>query len=317
MLQFQPVSCASDRLGWFIEIDPGFMSGSSHYCNESEAVVTFTFNGTGVYFLSPRWPYPMGMNVSVDGQPSQYINLTDPNTPTNFESNMTVASRPVWSAIDLRDTQHTLVLNHPTSRNGTFDFHIDGFIYVVEIPPTTPLTTPPLPTLAHAPSSTTSAPAPTSTSGPGSHFSRDGSGRKKYKVLCAISAIFTIAFIALVIWGTYECIRKKKAAAAAAAAQRQQDIPLGRTSSTPSLARDMKMGSEQSCETAVREPSISTISPPPSSSATLSSNRGPSKPSGPVPSTPASPDTTLELSVLSQQPGETSPMITDRTTGHG
>ena len=218
---------------------------------------------------------------------------------------------PIWCTI-------TLVLGSPVSKNDSLDFQVDGCMYVlfslkcrsilsryvVEIPPTTPLTTPPLPTLAQAPSSTTSAPAPTTTSGPGSRFS-DGSGRKKYKVRCAIAAILTIAFIAVVLWGTYEYIRRKKAAAAA---RRQKEIALGRTSSTPSLARDLRMGSE---------PPISTISHPPSTSATLSSNRGPSQPEGPVPSTLASPDTTLELSVPSQQPEETSPMITDRTTGHG
>jgi hypothetical protein len=70
------------------------------------------------------------MNVSLDGQPSQYLNITDPDAPTNFESNMTVASLPVWSAIGLRGTQHTLVLSNPMSKDGSFDFHVDGFMYV-------------------------------------------------------------------------------------------------------------------------------------------------------------------------------------------
>jgi hypothetical protein len=70
------------------------------------------------------------MNVSLDGQPSHYLNITDPDAPTNFESNMTVSSLPVWSAIGLRDTQHTLILSSPTSKDGSFDFHVDGFMYV-------------------------------------------------------------------------------------------------------------------------------------------------------------------------------------------
>jgi hypothetical protein len=84
--------------------------------------------GTAFYLLSPRWPYPIGMNVSLDGGPSQYVNLTDPDAPTDFEGNMTIPSHVVFSAIGLQDVQHTLVLDNPTSKNGSFDLYVDDFM---------------------------------------------------------------------------------------------------------------------------------------------------------------------------------------------
>jgi hypothetical protein len=45
MLQYNPASCASGRPGWYIEHNPSFSGGSSHYCNESVSSVAFTFKG--------------------------------------------------------------------------------------------------------------------------------------------------------------------------------------------------------------------------------------------------------------------------------
>ncbi|KAJ7352015.1 hypothetical protein DFH08DRAFT_989980 [Mycena albidolilacea] len=42
----------------------------------------FTFTGVAVYYLSPRWPYYVSTRLSLDGGPSDLVNLTDPNAPT-------------------------------------------------------------------------------------------------------------------------------------------------------------------------------------------------------------------------------------------
>lgn len=76
-----------------------------------------------MYYLSPRWPYYVSSRLSLDGGPSDLVNLTDPNAPTvPWGARETGPYSILWSAAGLENKQHTV--------NVTFGNYIivDGFM---------------------------------------------------------------------------------------------------------------------------------------------------------------------------------------------
>jgi len=86
------------------------------------------FPGVAVYFLSPLWPYHLAMTARVDDSIVQIINVTDPNTPTNFLGAATAPFSVVWALTGLVNGPHTLALSSASSMNGTHNINIDGFM---------------------------------------------------------------------------------------------------------------------------------------------------------------------------------------------
>ncbi|KAF8158629.1 hypothetical protein K438DRAFT_1986241 [Mycena galopus ATCC 62051] len=94
---------------------------------DSAATATFTFTGVDVYYLAPRWPYNVYTRLSIDGGASVLVNLIDPNASgTSSSSSETVNSSVAWSATNLANTSHSVLVTF-----GTYAI-VDGFIYTVD-----------------------------------------------------------------------------------------------------------------------------------------------------------------------------------------
>ena len=146
-IQYHPTSCATGVGEWQVETASGLYNGSIRFCNVQEATVTFEFTGAqflddvdllfiddiltlgvAVYFLSPLWPYQIGMLASLDALSADFINVTDPNATTVFNGDSTVSSHPVWSSTGLDNKPHVLVLSGANSMGGYHDLNVDGFV---------------------------------------------------------------------------------------------------------------------------------------------------------------------------------------------
>ncbi|KAF7378148.1 hypothetical protein MSAN_00239300 [Mycena sanguinolenta] len=101
--------------------------GSHTLSSDSAANATFVFTGVDVYYLSPRWPYNVSSRISIDGQPSVLVNLTDPVASTTPVGGSESAMYSVaWSATNLANTSHTVLVTY-----GDYVI-VDGFIYTVD-----------------------------------------------------------------------------------------------------------------------------------------------------------------------------------------
>jgi hypothetical protein len=70
----------------------------------------------------------MTMVANVDDSTASLINVTDPNAPTVFNGQPTVAAGVIWSATGLASGPHTLVLSDANSMDGYHDMNIDAFM---------------------------------------------------------------------------------------------------------------------------------------------------------------------------------------------
>ncbi|KAK7058048.1 hypothetical protein R3P38DRAFT_3253058 [Favolaschia claudopus] len=102
--------------------------GGSHVASgDSTASALFTFTGTAVYYLAPRYSWPASVRLTVDEEPAVTVNLTNPNgSPGSTES---LPWSAVWSAKNLPNTRHRVFVRAaPTDET----FIVDGFIYTVD-----------------------------------------------------------------------------------------------------------------------------------------------------------------------------------------
>jgi len=58
--------------------------------------------------MSPRWPYQVGVQVSVDGSQPIAVNLKDPDRTRNDGGPETVSSAVVWGSGELENGTHVL-----------------------------------------------------------------------------------------------------------------------------------------------------------------------------------------------------------------
>ncbi|KAJ7106809.1 hypothetical protein C8R43DRAFT_1080584 [Mycena crocata] len=103
--------------------------GGTHPVSSTGGSAVFTFTGTAVYYLSPRWPYNVSTNVALDSAAPVYVNLTDPlSSPSPPGGSESALSAVVWSATGLANTTHKLTLTA-----GPDGYTVaDGFIYTVD-----------------------------------------------------------------------------------------------------------------------------------------------------------------------------------------
>ncbi|KAJ6587443.1 hypothetical protein DFH09DRAFT_909559 [Mycena vulgaris] len=122
----------SPMIAWSGQWEPssthrsGLDYGGSHtFSSDSEASATFTFTGVAVYYLAPRWPYPVSTRLSLDGGPPVLVNLTDPNSsPSPAGGSESAAYSVAWSATSLANKSHTVV-----ATMGNYII-VDGFMCV-------------------------------------------------------------------------------------------------------------------------------------------------------------------------------------------
>ncbi|KAK7058047.1 hypothetical protein R3P38DRAFT_3304330 [Favolaschia claudopus] len=93
------------------------------------ASATLTFTGVAVYYLVPRWPYAVNVQLSLDGGSGVIVNLTDPDASTTSPGGSESAKwSAVWGATGLTNTTHKLVLTMAPTGDVVV---ADGFIYTV------------------------------------------------------------------------------------------------------------------------------------------------------------------------------------------
>ncbi|KAK0199895.1 hypothetical protein DFS33DRAFT_1457080 [Desarmillaria ectypa] len=104
--------------------------GSHTLSSDSSASATFTFTGIAVYFLSPLWPYPVSVMITVDGGVETILNLTDPvASSTDSGGSESSQSDVRWCMTGLSHSLHKAVVSMPPSGNWVV---VDGFIYTVD-----------------------------------------------------------------------------------------------------------------------------------------------------------------------------------------
>jgi hypothetical protein len=125
--------------------NPFDFGGSLHFSNNSTASASVTFRGeylipwdiclvrstpkgVAVYLTSPFWSSGVAAQVVLDGQGPFAIDLEDYRVPAERGlGRETIRSQIVWSATDLPDTNHTMVISVPP---GVEYVVLDGLMYV-------------------------------------------------------------------------------------------------------------------------------------------------------------------------------------------
>ncbi|KAJ7149766.1 hypothetical protein C8R43DRAFT_1068136 [Mycena crocata] len=101
--------------------------GGHNVSSDVAATATFTFIGVAVYYLAPRWPYPVSTRLALDSGLPISVNLTDPNSSTTPSGGSESAQSSVaWAATGLRNTTHTVVLTLAPGPGGLII--VDGFM---------------------------------------------------------------------------------------------------------------------------------------------------------------------------------------------
>jgi len=160
--------------GWGLSApSPLDYGGSHHLSGDQSAFATFTFTGVAVYYLSPKWPYSVNTQLSLDGGPGEVVDLVDHSSPTTGGGAETVAYSAVWGKTGLANTQHQLVAS--MAPGGQFVV-VDGFIYTTVGSSGTTSSPSGTSSSSSSPSSTNHAPSsasPASTSDASSHQSQN------------------------------------------------------------------------------------------------------------------------------------------------
>ncbi|KAF7325205.1 hypothetical protein MKEN_00564700 [Mycena kentingensis (nom. inval.)] len=103
--------------------------GSHTFSSDESARAVFEFTGVAVYYLAPRWPYPVDSRVSLDGGAAVVVNLTDPVASTTDAGGSESAMWSIaWFAEGLRNTSHRVVV----SIGPTGYIVVDGWMYTVD-----------------------------------------------------------------------------------------------------------------------------------------------------------------------------------------
>ncbi|KAF8192121.1 hypothetical protein BJ912DRAFT_1058064 [Pholiota molesta] len=140
---------------WGIIDGPGVDAGGTHMMsNDPNATAMLTGRFLNAHFWSPRWPYLVTTDISIDGRIFT-VNLQDPNAPEQPSGGgATVASSVAFSYFGTTTQEHMIVLSvHP----GDLYVVLDQFTFDVEDNPVANITTSsPIPGSTAAPSSESS-----------------------------------------------------------------------------------------------------------------------------------------------------------------
>jgi len=109
---------------WTTSIQNSFDYGGTHqWSSDPSASATFTFTGVGVYYLSSLFNHAVTSQISIDGNPAQFLNLT---SPAGGGGNQDVASTVVWGVEQLSNAPHNVVVS--MAPGGGY-VEVDAFIY--------------------------------------------------------------------------------------------------------------------------------------------------------------------------------------------
>lgn len=97
---------------WNVSSQTNLNIGGYHKLTvDSAAIANFTFTGVAVYFMSPRWPYRVNTQISLDSGAPILLDLVDHSRPDARQGSETVQSEVIWGASNLSNTRHSLVMS--------------------------------------------------------------------------------------------------------------------------------------------------------------------------------------------------------------
>lgn len=83
--------------------------------------------GVAVYYMSPLWPFPISVAISVDNGNSATVDLRDYSSPPSPNSSReTVQSQVVWASSSLTNDTHSVVISMADDSQFVV---VDGFVY--------------------------------------------------------------------------------------------------------------------------------------------------------------------------------------------
>ncbi|EAU82576.1 hypothetical protein CC1G_12995 [Coprinopsis cinerea okayama7 len=112
---------------WTVGRDPSSIGGRHLVTNDPRATATFSFKGTALYALSPKWPYPVGAFILVDGVRILSLNLQDYTRNGSDNGVATVPADVVGRMEDLPDIDHEVQISVGRVRPQAFAI-VDAFI---------------------------------------------------------------------------------------------------------------------------------------------------------------------------------------------
>ncbi|KAJ6451817.1 hypothetical protein C8R47DRAFT_998319 [Mycena vitilis] len=100
--------------GWNVSTESNSLDfgGFVHYSADSTATASLTFRGSAVFLMSPLWSSSTGAQVVLDGQVPLVVDLQDHGVAAGVGlGQATIASQAVWSATELVDSEHIVVIS--------------------------------------------------------------------------------------------------------------------------------------------------------------------------------------------------------------
>ncbi|KAE9399923.1 hypothetical protein BT96DRAFT_857881 [Gymnopus androsaceus JB14] len=105
-------------------------SQSHTYTTTKGASASFQFTGVAIYYEAASWPYPVSVNISLDGDSGTFVDLRDylsPQTPTTGSASVSASTH--WYRTGLNNTSHTIVISIPDNATTAV---VDALIYSVD-----------------------------------------------------------------------------------------------------------------------------------------------------------------------------------------
>ncbi|THV06954.1 hypothetical protein K435DRAFT_929483 [Dendrothele bispora CBS 962.96] len=99
---------------WINNLSSLYHGGGQSQNQDVNANAMFTFTGNAVYYYASLWPFRITTVLSLDGQPGETVDLTDPFVLPNQETAPqapTVESSIRWSRTNLTEGNHTLIIS--------------------------------------------------------------------------------------------------------------------------------------------------------------------------------------------------------------
>ncbi|TEB32140.1 hypothetical protein FA13DRAFT_1731879 [Coprinellus micaceus] len=193
---------------WFVSANSSLDFGHAHMLTQNpNATATFNFTGVAIYFLSPLWPYTVNTAISLDGMPPTLVDLIDRTRPdTGGFGPETVQWDVVWSATNLTNTNHTLLVSVGSGQRFGI---VDGLIYTIIDPEvTTTASEPPPSTTTSESDASSSSPVPVPTPSSTDASSQSGSSSRSMKIaLGSVLGVLGLLIVLLCIWF---CIHKRR-----------------------------------------------------------------------------------------------------------
>ncbi|KAJ3501497.1 hypothetical protein NLJ89_g9311 [Agrocybe chaxingu] len=194
---------------WLLIVGDMSAGGSHRLAMSSSAFATITYTFASFYFMSPKWPYRVSTQLTLDGQQTRILILQDNSVPIDVNDGM-VRSSVVGYYEGTTNIEHTIRVSVPP---GDPYAVVDMFIFeVIDPASSTSLSTSSSSTqdatATAMATSTTVTPPPSNSAGTGGgNSSSSGTTRPLTIALGVVGPICALLLLFFVWWF---CLRRKK-----------------------------------------------------------------------------------------------------------